>query len=186
MKISKQGRFEIASHEAVVRSAYLDKVDVWTIGIGHTAAAGKPDPSKMDPVKRYKYRYLGDMFVNDLKKYEDRVNRAVKVPLKQHEFDALVSFDYNTGKIFSATATKWLNEGKSKRLVGAALMWWVKGTVDGKKVTLPGLQNRRMKEYSLFVKGKYSNKGRMLEYQTNGRGRLIMSSAEPIRIKKLL
>lgn len=38
-------------------------------------------------------------------------NEAVTVRLEQHEFDALVSFDFNTGGIYRANLTKQLNTG---------------------------------------------------------------------------
>ena len=34
---------------------------------------------------------------NDLKKFESAVNNAVKIPLNQNQFDALVSLAYNIG-----------------------------------------------------------------------------------------
>jgi lysozyme len=44
MKVSTRGLAEIASHEGIVTSRYKDSVGVWTLGIGHTASAGSPDP----------------------------------------------------------------------------------------------------------------------------------------------
>ena len=43
------------------------------------------------------------IFTADLATFEKRVNKAVKVPVAQHEFDALTSFDFNTGGILSGT-----------------------------------------------------------------------------------
>ncbi|WP_428141663.1 glycoside hydrolase family protein, partial [Bradyrhizobium sp.] len=34
----------LISHEGIVLSRYKDSVGVWTIGVGHTKAAGNPDP----------------------------------------------------------------------------------------------------------------------------------------------
>jgi hypothetical protein len=48
----------------------------------------------------------------DIVAYEAEVLRAVKVPLKPHEFDALVSFHYNTGGIAKASQTRHLNAGR--------------------------------------------------------------------------
>jgi len=47
----------------------------------------------------------------DLNTYERRVNAAIKVSLKRHQFDALVSFDFNTGGIFKARLTQRINAG---------------------------------------------------------------------------
>src|SRR5690606_34095916 len=99
----------------VVPGPYLDVKDVWTFGIGHTAAAGPPDPARMergmptdlDAGIREAFR----VFRADLATYEAEVLRAVKVPLAPHEFDALVSFHYNTGGISKAALTRHLNAG---------------------------------------------------------------------------
>lgn len=182
MKVSKKGLLEIAKHEAIVRSPYLDAGNVWTIGLGHTAAAGSINPAKLNKSKRYSYRYLWDLFKHDIQKYEARVNKYITVPLTQEQFDALVSFDYNTGAIGRSTATRYINAGKSKIAIGAALMMWVR--VGGKKNK--GLIRRRMGEVKLFTKGVYSGDGTTLEYQTNGRGRILWKSAAKINLKKLL
>ena len=51
------------------------------------------------------------LFRADLARYEAGVLRAVTVPLAPHEFDALVSFHYNTGAIARAALTRALNAG---------------------------------------------------------------------------
>ncbi len=47
MKMSLRGLAELAGHEGIVLSPYKDSVGIWTIGVGHTAAAGAPDPARM-------------------------------------------------------------------------------------------------------------------------------------------
>ena len=94
MQTSDRGLLALIRHEGVVPGPYLDVKDVWTFGIGHTAAAGPPDPARMprgmpahlDAGIREAFR----MFRADLAAYEAEVRRAVKVPLEPHEFDALV------------------------------------------------------------------------------------------------
>jgi len=74
--------------------------NIWTFGIGHTAAAGAPDPAKlprgMPADLEAGIREAFRLYRTDLAAYEAEVRRAVKVPLAAHEFDALVSFHYNT------------------------------------------------------------------------------------------
>lgn len=177
MKVSKQGVLEIASHEALVRSPYLDAVGVWTVGIGHTANAGQPDPKQMRKDRRYSEKWLLEIFRKDLEKFEKRVKKAVNIELEQHEFDALVSFDFNTGGIFKARLTKLLNAGKSKKLVGAAFMGWSRPA---------SIIPRRTKEMRLFLSGKYSNNGTILEYQTNGKGRILWRGTQRIEIDEYI
>jgi len=166
MKTSARGIIEIAEHEGIVPAPYLDSVGVWTWGVGHTAAAGGPDPEKMmrqmpdnvDPMIDSALR----QFAIDLVKYEARVNSAFKVPLKQHEFDARVSFDFNTGGIHRAQLTAAINRGD----VDAArhFMGWLRP---------PEIRKRRTAEMNLFRTGDYDANGSSVPvWRTNGRGRL--------------
>ena len=143
LTVSKAGLMAIAAHEGIVLSPYKDSKGIWTIGIGHTAAAGYPDPAKF--VGSFTLSEVLGLFRQDVAKYEKAVRAAVKVPLKQHEFDALVSFHYNTGAIGKATLTKLLNAGK-KAEAGAAFMNWTKP---------PEIEDRRKGERDLFLTGKY-------------------------------
>ena len=63
------------------------------------------------------------VFRADLAAYEADVLRAVTVPLKPHEFDALVSFHYNTGGIAKAALTRHLNAGNRVAAADAFLNW---------------------------------------------------------------
>ena len=58
-----------------------------------------------------------------LERYEAAVLRAVKVPLEPHEFDALVSFHYNTGGIAKAALTRHLNAGDRAAAATAFMAW---------------------------------------------------------------
>lgn len=82
-------------------------------------------------------------------KYAPDVERLVRVPLEQHEFDALVSFHFNTGALGRSTLLKRLNAGDR---AGAAAEFgrWTRG---GGRV-LAGLVRRRKAERHLFETGK--------------------------------
>lgn len=157
-KTSYKGRLEIAEHEGVVLGPYLDSKGIRTYGIGHTKAAGGLNPEKMDAVDtrgwsdqrvKEELRAILEVFETDLEKYEARVNDAVNVPLHQHEYDALVSFDFNTGGIYRANLTKALNEGRYN-LAGELFMGWLK-PIEIKK--------RREAEMHLFLTGQYDANG---------------------------
>lgn len=175
MKVSPKGVLEIAEHEGIVLGPYLDSVNVWTDGVGHTAAAGGPDPAKTRRVDTRKWtdaQVRAQMvaalrqFDTDLDSYEARVNRAIKVPLKQHQFDALVSFDFNTGGILRAKLTEAINRGD---MSGDGFMGWTKP----KEIT-----KRRRAEQALFRTGKYDANGDMIPvYDALGDGRTRYRSA---------
>lgn len=85
------------------------------------------------------------LFRADLAGYEAEVLRAVTVPLEPHEFDALVSFHYNTGAIARAALTRHLNAG-DRKAAGAAFMNWLRPA---------SLRSRREAERDLFLHGRY-------------------------------
>ncbi|WP_282026869.1 lysozyme [Limimaricola cinnabarinus] len=152
MKISNRGLLEIAEHEGIVPAPYYDSAGVLTFGIGHTKAAGGIDPAGM---RRGMPADLDEaidraiaVFRADVPKYERRVNDAITAPLEQHEFDALVSFDFNTGGIHRAQLTKAINarqEDASRHFFG-----WLKP---------PEIRKRRTAEKNLFDTGNYDGNG---------------------------
>ena len=149
MQMTDRGLLTLARHEGIVPAPYLDVKRVWTFGVGHTAAAGAPDPGRLprgmpadlDAGIREALR----LFRSDLARYEAEVVRAVTVPLEPHEFDALVSFHYNTGAIARAALTRALNAG-DRVGAGAAFMNWLRPA---------SLRSRREAERDLFLHGRY-------------------------------
>jgi lysozyme len=172
MRTSDRGLLALIRHEGVVPGPYLDVKGVWTFGIGHTAAAGPPDPALMprgmprdlDAGIREAFR----VFRGALGPYEAEVLRAVKVPLAQHEFDALVSFHYNTGGIARATLTKALNAG-DRAAAADAFMNWLKPVA---------LRARREAERDLFRHGRYPS-GTLPVWAVDAGGRVDFS--KPLR-----
>jgi hypothetical protein len=47
MHMTQRGLLALIRHEGIVPGPYLDANGVWTSGIGHTDAAGPPDPERM-------------------------------------------------------------------------------------------------------------------------------------------
>lgn len=174
MKTSLLGRIAIMSHEAIVATRYKDSEGVWTIGVGVTAAAGAAiNPSTFKG--RITIQQAIDLFEKVLVKYERAVNRAIKVPIEQHQFDALVSFHYNTGAIARANATKLINNREYEQ--GAdALMGWCKPIE---------LQSRRMAEVRLFKNCDYGD-GKVMLYTATKSGNIRWSEGRIIDIDKHL
>ncbi|MBP7586437.1 MAG: lysozyme [Thermoanaerobaculia bacterium] len=149
MIMTDRGLLALTRHEGIVPAPYLDVKQVWTFGVGHTAAAGAPDPARLprgmpadlDAGIREALR----LFRVDLGRYEAEVLRAVTVPLAPHEFDALVSFHFNTGAIARAALTRALNAG-DRAGAGAAFMNWLRPA---------SLRQRREAERDLFLHGRY-------------------------------
>jgi len=111
-----------------------------TIGWGHTNLGG--DPPKIAPLDVWSKEQCDTVLTTDLKRYSARVARAFEgTILTQNQFDAFVSFDYNTGAIDKTSAVaKWKTGDRQGAL--DTLERWNKG---GGKV-LPGLVRRRKAE----------------------------------------
>ena len=135
---SPRGLSIIKAHEGLRLKAYLCPAGVWTIGYGSTGPHVKPGMTITQ-------MQADALLARDVRRFEDRVNRLVKVPITQGQFDALVSFDFNTGALHSSTLLKRLNAGKHSE-VPAQLMRWTKG--GGRE--LPGLVRRRREEAAMW------------------------------------
>lgn len=140
MKISQAGKDLIISFEGIRLEAYKCPAGVWTIGVGSTVPAVHAGEviTKQQALAR---------FDKDLTKFENAVDRLVKVPLTQNQFDALVSFTFNVGEgaLAKSTLLKKLNAGDYDT-VPSELMKWTKG--GGKE--LPGLVRRRRAEAAMW------------------------------------
>jgi len=149
MHMTDRGLLALVRHEGLVPGPYLDVARVWTFGIGHTAAARPPDPARMPRGMPADLdagiREAFTVFRADLAAYEAAVRRAVTVPLAPHEFDALVSFHYNTGGIARAALTKHLNAG-NRVAAAEAFMGWLKPAA---------IRSRREAEHDLFRHARY-------------------------------
>ena len=144
MKISRQGIDLITRWEGRRLVAYKDGGGVWTIGYGHTSAAGLPEVKYGLAITAQEAR---DIFTRDIVKYEIAVGNAIKRPITQAQFDAMVSLCYNIGPgaFAGSTVVKRFNAGDTNG-AAEAFKFWVKD--NGKEVQ--GLVNRRNDEVKHF------------------------------------
>ena len=134
MKTSQNGINLIKKFEGVRLNAYKC-TGVWTICYGHTAGVRQG--------QRITQEKAEELLKNDLIVYENYVN-ATKLPLAQNQFDALVCFTYNCGKVSLQTLVR----NRNIKQIGEALLLYNKG--NGK--VLEGLVARRKAERELFFK----------------------------------
>jgi len=148
-KINEKGLSLIKQWEGCKLTAYKDAVGVLTIGYGHTTAAGKPF---VQAGLKITEKEAEAILANDLGQYECAVEDAVKVPLNDNQFAALVSFTYNVGAgaLKRSTLLKKLNKGDYEAVPAESMKW----TRAGKK-KLKGLENRRAAEAGLWVQGEF-------------------------------
>jgi lysozyme len=139
--ITPRGLAVIENFEGLRLKAYQDDVKVWTIGFGHTAG--------VYPGQVITREQADELLRGDVAWAEDAVNKYVKVPLNDNQFDALVSFTFNcgAGALAQSTTLRKLNAGDYQGAADALLGW-----VNGDHGPLPGLVSRRREERGLFLR----------------------------------
>lgn len=153
-KISENGLSLIKSFEGKYYKGYLCPAGKWTIGYGHTGETfGNATPKGMTITDEQ----IDILLKQDMKRFEKAVLRSVTVPLKQHQFDALVSFAFNVGAGALATSTllKKLNAGDYAGAAEQFIAWnKITNPQTKKKEVSNGLVRRRQAERHMFLTGE--------------------------------
>jgi len=146
MKTSERAIKLIKHHEGVRNRPYRCPAGLWTVGVGHLIGDGKSLPESWN--RLFTKEEIDGILKRDLQRFERGVLKMLpNVPLRQHEFDCLVSFCFNLGlgTFQRSTLRQALLRGDKK----AAMESLVKYCRAGGKI-LRGLQIRRMDENALF------------------------------------
>lgn len=146
MRISSDGITLIKRYEGLRVGAYLCPAGRWTIGYGHTRG--------VQPGDKITRQQAESMFEEDLEAFSSEVVALLKgSPVKQGEFDALVSFAYNCGVQALATSSL-LRKVRAGDKAGAAKEFgkWHHVSSSGKLIDEPGLVARRQAEAELFLR----------------------------------
>ena len=150
MKTSPAGRGFIEMEEESGKaklSAYNDGTGTWTIGFGHTSAAGLP---RVYPGMVITSEQADAILASDLAAVEADVNHHVNVALTQNQFDALVSFDFNTGALDRSGLLQLINNGVTNAVsITTAFCAWRYAHMHGAMV--PILLGRRQREAKVFI-----------------------------------
>jgi lysozyme len=147
MKASKECLKMLAHHEGVRQKPYKCPAGLWTVGVGHLIGDGKTLPDSWN--KTFTLDEVYDILAKDVARFERGVSKYITVPLRQNEFDALVSFSFNLGLgvLQRSTLRQALNRGDKEGAIASLLKY----NKAGGKV-LKGLDNRRKDEAALFRK----------------------------------
>jgi len=135
---------------------YLCPALLWTVGYGHvlypeqaTLPLARRKEIRLDPKDNrvWSQEEVDALLKKDLKRFELGVSRYITVPLKQCEFDALVSFAFNLGNgtLQRSSVRSKLNRGEKEEAMDTLLKYCRAG---GK--VLRGLERRRAAEVNLF------------------------------------
>jgi lysozyme len=141
MKLSLEGMELLKKSEGFRGRTYLDVNGFPTIGYGHRLLHPESFPNGVDEVQ------ASEILVSDVREAEQAVERLVKVPLTQGQFDALVDFCFNlgAGRLASSTLLKVLNGGRYEEAAEQLLRWDLAGGVEN-----AGLKARREAELALW------------------------------------
>lgn len=157
MKTSEAGKKFIKLKEGLRLNTYKCSSNVSTIGYGHTGSDVRPN---MTITKEEAER----LFSMDLYVHENNVNKLVKVPLTQGQFDALVSLEFNIGygSFRSSSILRLVNEKRYDEACKRFLFenpnaktpeekykgCWV---FNNQKKVVAGLVQRRKEEQEMFA-----------------------------------
>lgn len=141
MNLSAAGMELLKKSEGFRNRVYLDVAGFPTIGYGHRLLHPESFPDGVDE------QQAAELLACDVRDAEQAVQRLVKVPLAQGQFDALVDFCYNlgAGRFATSTLLKRLNAGSYDQAMNELLRWDRAG---GKE--LPALKARREAEVRLW------------------------------------
>lgn len=152
-KITTKIALEIIQHEAIVRQAYKDSVDVWTWGVGVTNSSGHNvtryigNPQPMQKVLEV-YIWLLET------KYLPAVEEAFfGADITEEQLAAALSFHWNTGAIKKAT---WVKQFMAGDVIAAK-----KSFMNYRKPA--SIIDRRKAERDLFFSGKWTSGGASVE-----------------------
>lgn len=136
--------------EGLELKAYTDSAGIWTIGYGTIMYEDSSHVKKGDEITLERAQ---DLLEWEVCLKARGVNAAIKpIVLNQHQYDALVSFAYNTGTgaLKSSTLLKRVKKNPADASIRDAFMMWNKTHVDGELVAVEGLTNRRKEEADLY------------------------------------
>jgi lysozyme len=119
MKFSAAGMELLKKSEGFSSRVYLDVAGFPTIGYGHRLLHPDSFPNGIDKPQ------AANLLLSDVRDAEQAVQRLVKVPITQGQFDALLDFCFNlgVGKLASSTLLKALNAGRYDEAVEQLLRW---------------------------------------------------------------
>lgn len=154
MTLSSIGETLIKEFESCELEAYQDSAGKWTIGFGNTKYENNARVKKGDKIPQFR---ADQLFGRIIQGFINDVNYLTKsIQLKQHQFDALVSFAYNVGSdididkipegLGDSTLLKLILNNPENPNISKEFVKWNKS---GGKV-VAGLTRRRKSEAHLY------------------------------------
>ncbi|HTQ14382.1 MAG TPA: lysozyme [Rhizomicrobium sp.] len=140
----------IKGFEGFRSKPYLDSVGVATIGYGTIKYPGGKAVTMQDA--QITEDQASGFLKNDIAGRTAQMAPLLTRAATLHQASAMLSLAYNIGVAGFRTSTvlRKFNEGDLQASADAFMMW-NKGTVNGQKVVIDGLNNRRTRERTFFL-----------------------------------
>jgi lysozyme len=141
MQISAAGLALLKKSEGFRSHTYLDVAGFRTIGYGHRLLRPESFPNGVSLPQ------AEEILAADVRDAEQAVERLVKVPLTQGQFDALVDFVFNlgSGRLALSLLLRCLN-GRDYEAAAAQLLRWDHAAAKEN----PALKARRTAEFEMW------------------------------------
>lgn len=141
MSYSATGIAMTKHFEGLRLQTYTDPAGIRTIGYGHVG----PDATEGRQITA---EQAESILRSDLNSAARCVNQAVRVPLTQYQFDALVDFCFNAGRgnFLTSTLLRDVNRADFPAALAQFGLW-----VHAGAQIIPGLVRRRAAEAALFA-----------------------------------
>lgn len=142
MRTGSAGLNLIKRFEGFSANPYLCPANIWTIGYGHVIL-----PYERESLTHVDEAQAERLLVQDMHAAEQAVRNLITIPLRQNQFDALVSFTFNlgSGTLQRSTLRRVINRGDEESVAG---QWMRFVWAGGRK--LSGLVRRREAELALY------------------------------------
>ncbi len=148
-KLDRRGIDFIKGFEEFRSKPYQCSAGKWTNGYGHTkGVTSETPPISLEQGEKN--------FQSDVAPCEAAVDRFTRVALSQNEFNALVSFAFNTGveALRDSSLLQKLNTGNREAAAKEFMRWvYFKDPQTRELKISPGLSRRRREEMEMFLSG---------------------------------
>lgn len=151
MELSVAGLDLLKKSEGFRSRRYLDSAGKPTIGYGHRIIDSESFSDEIDEAR-------AELILReDIRVAEQAVERLVRVPLSQGQFDALADFCFNLGsrRLAASTLLAELNSGRYSAAAVELLRWDHAGAGE-----IAGLKARREAEFRLWTENGLQAKTR--------------------------
>jgi GH24 family phage-related lysozyme (muramidase) len=147
MKASLDAINLIKRSEGCSFTPYQDHIGLWTVGYGRLINDGKRLPDSYP--KSFTQADVDAFLVEDVSRVDRQLNMLLTMPIKQCQYDALVSFTFNLG--IGTFKSSSIYKALLKQDYVTAGKFILKYIYANHKVS-KGLQTRRELEYNLYNK----------------------------------